>query len=195
MKTKLIIGFVALNSLLLPAAFGQSTFQFLNFQPALGIDAPVYDAQGVPLEGPNYVAELWGGAAPDSLTPATTFGGSLPVVVPFYTGTGAGYFESQTTVVILDAYPYFPAWLQVRAWDARLGTTYEQVAALGLGGYGESSLLYLQGGNPLMVPPTAPSPLFGLQSFSLLPVVPEPSTWTLLALGGLAVWWTTRRRR
>jgi len=83
----------------------------------------------------------------------------------------------------------------VRAWDAQLGTTYEAVAGLAIGGYGESPLFYAQGGVPLITPPSLPGALIGLQSFSLRPVVPEPSTWALLALCGTALWWVVRGQR
>ena len=56
------------------------------------------------------------------------------------------------------------AWLQVRAWDARLGATYEEVMALGIGGYGESPLFYAQGSNPFKTLPEAPAPFIGLGS-------------------------------
>ena len=73
------------------------------------------------------------------------------------------------------------AWLQVRAWDARLAMTYEEVSALGIGGYGESAVFYQQGGDPydiLGIPPR----LIGLQSFSLR-AIPEPSAAALALLG------------
>jgi hypothetical protein len=44
------------------------------------------------------------------------------------------------------------------------------VATLAIGGYGESSLFYAQGGNPFIL--STPGPLIGLQSFNLRPVVP-----------------------
>jgi hypothetical protein len=83
--------------------------------------------------------------------------------------------------------------VQVRAWDARLAATYEEVVTLGIGGYGQSVLLHLTSGN--LNVPTLPAPLVGLQSFSLLPVIPEPSTWALLALGGAGVCLAAWRKR
>ena len=90
---------------------------------------------------------------------------------------------------------YGYAWLQVRAWDARLGGTYEEVMGLGIGGYGESPLFYARGNSPFADPPIPPAPLIGLQSFSLRPVVPEPGTWMLLTLGGLGLVTATRRKK
>lgn len=119
------------------------------------------------------------------------FEGNRREIVPFLT---AGYFASGSgSLSVISVPPAGWAWLQVRAWDARLGITYEEVAGLGIGGYGESPLFYQQGGNPFDLLGTPPR-LIGLQSFSLRPVVPEPSTWALLALGGTSLWWAWRRR-
>ncbi len=85
-------------------------------------------------------------------------------------------------MTVVDSFGGDFAWLQVRAWNTSLGSTYEQVAALGLGGYGESSLLYLQGGNPNAEPPIGPHLLIGLQPFSLRSI-PEPTVWQLCVIG------------
>jgi hypothetical protein len=47
-------------------------------------------------------------------------------------------------------------------------------------------LFYAQGGDPFDQFPE-PGRLIGLQSFSLRAVIPEPSTWALLVLGGVMV--------
>jgi hypothetical protein len=82
----------------------------------------------------------------------------------------------------------FP-WLQVRAWDARLGSTYDAVKALAIGGYGESNLFQKQGGNRFGLP-SQPEPLIGLQSFNL---VLEPSAFLLLLIG-LPLFFIPKRR-
>jgi hypothetical protein len=179
-------------SILLESTLAQSTFRLQNFNQSAGIDAPLFDAQGNRLAGANYAAELWGGVASDSLSPTVSLTSGQRVIVPFLTGTGAGYFSAIDEMTVWQVFAGSFAWVQVRAWDARLGATYENVAALGVGGYGESSLLYLMGGNPVGLP-TTPAPLVGLESFSLRPLVPEPSSWALLALGGAMVWWAARR--
>jgi hypothetical protein len=193
MKTKSVIGICTLSILLAFTVLPQSTFRFQNYYPSAGIDAPVFDADGVRLAGEDYAAELWGGALSDSLSPTLNLDSGQRLILPFFTGTGAGYFTSTASLTVWAVPGGSFAWMQVRAWDTRLGQTYEAVAALGIGGYGESALLYIMGGNPLSLP-TSPAPLVGLESFSLRPVVPEPSTWGLLALGGLAVGWALRRR-
>ena len=60
---------------------------------------------------------------------------------------------------------------------------------LGVGGYGDSNLFQKKGGDPCGLP-TPHEPLIGLQSFSL---VPEPSTWALLAFGGAYLIWKSRK--
>jgi hypothetical protein len=199
MRVTLIIVSIALSLTAIHPAFGQSSFAFRNYYPP-NVDAPVLDSQGVRLEGPNYAAELWGSATPDSLTPVLTFVSMQRVILRFLSGGGAGYvidpegrpFGDQLTVLQVPPYSGL-AWLQVRSWDLRLGVTYEDAVARGLGGYGESPLFSAHGSDPRDLLGT-PAPLVGLQSFSLIPVVPEPTTWALLALGGIAVWLGLRRR-
>jgi hypothetical protein len=173
--------------------FGQASFAVRNLYTVYGIDAPVFDASGVPLEGSDYRAELWGGPTVDSLAPALDVSrNNVRALVPFQTG---GYFISSFNFISIPTVPQRGwAWLQVRAWDARLGATYEDVAALGIGSYGESPLFYAQGHDPFREPPEPAAPLIGLQSFSLRPV-PEPSTWGLLVVGGLSIVFVIRTRR
>jgi hypothetical protein len=191
MKANLLISVIALGLSFSGIALGQSTFEFSNIVPTSGIDAPVFDAQGVPLAGSNYFAELYGGPGTNSLAPAISFGSR--VMSPFLTGPGAGYY--QVTFVEIPSVPgNVSAWLQVKAWDARLGATYEEVASRGLGGYGESALFFAQGGSS-GPNPTLPGPLIGLQSFSLREVVPEPNTVWLLLLGLPLLFVRLRRRK
>lgn len=155
--------------------WGQSTFTFSNYEPPAGIDAPVFDAFGNRLAGNNYVAVLYGGPTGDSLQLATAELGTAsmsPVI--FLDGQFAGYFARGGWVEIRNVPRGGSAWLQVRAWDVRLGTTYEDAAALGTGGYGESGLFRAMGGGEGGGVPSPPGPLVGLQSFSLRPIA-EPS--------------------
>lgn len=86
------------------------------------------------------------------------------------------------------------AWLQVRAWDTTLGATYGERVPRGLGGHGESNLFEARGGCPECEPPVVPRNLWSLESFRLLPVISEPSTWALLAFGGAGLWLAARRK-
>jgi hypothetical protein len=191
MTPKSIALSIAVNLVLTATSFGQANFGFRNYYPP-AVDAPVFDAQGQRLAGATYLAELYGGATPNSLTPVVIFDSSLRrEIVPFATD---GYFSSNEAFLsVLAVPPNGWAWLQVRSWDARLGATYDEVLARGVGGYGESPLFYAQGGNPYVL--IDPPPLIGLQSFSLRPVVPEPGAVGLLLLGGLLLFWGRRFRR
>jgi hypothetical protein len=177
-----LIACVALQLLLASSALAQSSFEFRNYHPSAGVNAPVYDSEGTPLSDSTYLAELWGGPTTDSLTPlADVSRSNAREIRPFIAGgyiLGSSGFLSVTSV-----FPGTSAWLQIRAWDTRLGPTYEAVAALGIGGYGNSPLFYAQGNDPFLALPEPGAPLIGLQSFSLLPVVPEPGTWALALLG------------
>jgi len=198
MKKYWFISCVILSLSLCGVALGQSSFVLQNAYR--GVYAPVFNADGRLLEGPDFSAELWGGPTADSLTPAMAPFSNQRVIVPFLSGTSAGLFRDTyadrgglDAPSIMTVPPGGAAWLEVRAWDARLGATYEEVLALGIGGYGESPSFYATGGNPydlLGIPP----PLTGLQSFSLSAVVPEPSTWALLACGGICLWAARRIR-
>jgi len=149
------------------AALGQGAY--FSFQNA-SARAPVAGSDNVPLAGTNYLAELFGGPDPEGLMPALGDSGGQRVQVPFVT---LGYVRGATVRI-----PSVPdsgwTWLQMRAWDARLGKTYEEVVVRGLGGYGESPRFYAKGSSgPLCTGvPCAPALLIGLQSFSLRPITP-----------------------
>ncbi len=185
MRSFVAIGSAILSALMVGQSLGQSSFEFRTLD--FGVDAPVYDAFGTPLEGPGYLAELWGAPSADSLSPVVRASDQdVRLILPFVSG---GYIlphlvGASSGVIVPNAPPGSAVGLQMRAWDASLGSTYEEVAALGLGGYGESKVFFGVGGNPTL--PTVASPLIGLESFSLRAVIPEPSTWALFALGALA---------
>lgn len=171
----------------------RSIFWLDNRFPSRGLDAPVLDWQGNRLVGAEWRIELFGGPAPDSLSPAIALDKGSRLTTGFY---APGYFRgasSQLGVVCTpNDYPW--AWLQVRVWNAGLGTTYEEVRAGELGGYGESSVFFARGGfYEGATTPWPPEPLLELQSFTVRQIVPEPSSWALLAVGGLGLWWARWR--
>ena len=154
MQTSLTMVLVAVSLLLACAARGQGSFELANKHTPV-VNAPVMDAQGVLLAGTNYLAELWGGAAQDSLTPLLDIArGNTRVFAGF---VSPGYFFSGTSYLSVTSIPPRGwAWLEVRVWDVRLGATYEAVAELGIGSYGESPLFYARGADPfrsLLNPP------------------------------------------
>jgi hypothetical protein len=106
----------------------------------------------------------------------------------------AGYFNEPQIVFISNVEGNGNAWLQVRAWDVRLGASYDAVKALGIGGFEESNIFLARGGNSGGVP-TPPGFLIGLESFSLRPVIPEPAAWQLALFGAIAMLMLHWRRR
>lgn len=177
-------------------SLAQANFSFSNVyhtEDGTTVKAYVLDAGGTPLTSPEYAAELWGGANSDSLVPASAFV-DRQFRVPTTFNLAPGLFYGGT-VVISSVEPSSWAWLQVRAWDTRQGLNYEDVAAKGMGGYGESILFYAQGGDPLDGTglPGLPGTLLGLQPFTLRPVIPEPEPMLLLIFGGPAIGLCIRR--
>ena len=154
------------NLMWLWPCFGQATFVLSNrhFGTFPTVLVPILDEQGLPLEGTNYVAELWGGRSPNALQPARD-AIYRRVHAPFF---ALGFFRTKYVHVESISLGDF-GWLQVRVWDLRLGSTYEEAVTRGLGGYGESPLFYARGGG---ASPNGddPGPLAGLQSFRLRPM-------------------------
>src|SRR6266852_9116342 len=158
MKTNLRFMLLMAIAIYADAGFGQETYVFQNFRISPALDAPVFDFAGNRLSGTNFVAQLYGGPTTDSLTPATFGLGTTPAIVPFtaiHNGQ-AGYFSGNTYATITNVFCGTGLlWLEVRAWDARLGGNYEDMASLGIGGFGASSLFEAAGGTPcgLPIPP------------------------------------------
>jgi hypothetical protein len=171
-------------------AYAQGT---VNFSArVVGVyDAPVFvGTVGGPTkaEGTAYLAQLYGGVSEATLAAVGT-------ALPFRTGAAAGYWTA-TAVAIPTVAPGAVASLQIKAWAAASGATYE--AALGAGGaVGQSAVFTTKtggDGSPPSVPGTFPATL---ASFAIgggvTPPVPEPSILALGALGGLAL--LLRRRK
>jgi hypothetical protein len=187
------------------SALAQPTINFNNYDPARGIDAPIYDVSicGTKLEGTAFFAQLFGGV------PGTPEEALWPISNPvnFRTGAAAGYVDVRTGSIV--ALPGVAsgatAVLQVRAWSANGGTTWEAARNSYLWDFsvraGQSQVIYVN---------TASSPgdsnilgLYGLQSFPIrsfaeggppYSVCPEPPA-IALSLFGTAVCLLCRRKR
>jgi hypothetical protein len=192
MTFKSIALVVLLSVGLASSAKSQSQFALCNCPPQCAVNAPVFDAQGALLAGTGWRGELWGGADSNSLAPLYILYSGGRNFAPLFT---PGCFRSTKLLVLGGVLAGAPAWLQVRVWESSLGATYEGVVPLNLGGYGQSLLFQAVGTDPYADPPMLPSELIGLQSFSVLAVVPEPATWAVLALGGLGLYFVARHRR
>src|SRR5436190_5697184 len=112
-------------------SLAQGSILFANHRIGAGVDAPVFDSSGSRLEGPRYRAALYAGLAQSSLQ----FRADTPLLM----GPQSGYFDGGI-VIANDFQPTFALWVQVTAWDTTVGTTFEAVKSLGVGGYGESAL-------------------------------------------------------
>ena len=167
----------------------QGYFFFNNIYPATGLDAPVFDAQGTPLSGGNYLAMLYVGADPGSLEPVTMFSNQMVAIEQF---TIQGYVLGGP-VVANNVGGLELVWVQMRAWDAQFGATFDEAVAMGMGGYGQSMLFQTQSG--YRDTSIIPFPLTGLESFSLLPIIPEPGVWSLVLVAIPVLWLASRHRK
>lgn len=158
---------------------------------APGVDAPIWlDAvtTGTKLAGANYSAQLMMGADASSLAAVA---GS---VVPFRTGTGAGYWNpgASTTLTIAGSVGGNTTTLAIRAWDnGGTGLTFDQALAAGKATGVSDPFSYVLGGGGS--PPATPGAMGGLKSFAITAAaIPEPTT---LALGALGIAALLLRRR
>jgi hypothetical protein len=125
------------------------------------VTAPIYDVDGhTGLSGPAFLAQLYAGLTASDLRP-------IGAAVPFRIGAAAGFFDGSVRTITTVPGGQI-AILQVRAWESRSGTSFEQAFATG-GKTGSSELFSLVTGNLITDnnPPTFPVNLVGLQSFSL----------------------------
>jgi hypothetical protein len=158
-------------------AWAQGQIGFINRSSVAGIDAPVFDTDCVTrLAGAAYLAQVYAGRTPDSLSP-------VGWVMPFRTGEKAGYITG-VVITIPNAIADL-VYTQLRAWEARAGASFEEAVAAG-GKYGLSNIVPMR----TVMPPGTPNDPIGLQSFCL---VPEPPSKALLVLGG-AAWLALARR-
>jgi hypothetical protein len=184
---KLVLTLVGVTAIGLSSAFGQGSVNFANAGNWNGIilNQPVKLQDGsLPANGAYWVNLLWGPDAGSVTTPVTA--------APISIGANGFFFGSAQTITgaAIGSQPYF----KVQVWDKTGGTSLAAAQGSGLViQLGESAAFQLAQplGNP--APGSLPAPpLFGLTSFNLT-LVPEPTTWALLALGGLALF--IRRRK
>ena len=171
------------------AAYPQGTVLFQNYLAPDGINAPVYESDGVtPLSGIGFMAELLAGPSANNLASIATTG--------FLTGTGAGYFLGGVST-INDVVPGNVAWVEVRAWNTGSGASFDRAQSSGLPDSWWASPVFavVTGNIPSGAGPTPPAPLTGLGTSPVfLNSVPEPSTFGLAALGAAVMLFRFRRR-
>jgi hypothetical protein len=155
------------------SALGQGQFSFRNYNPALGVNAPVFDTDcQTRLEGGAFLAQVYAGASPDQLQP-------LSDVRAFHSGAGAGYMAGGVIVAVPGTFDGQLVYAQMRAWEAAAGQSFEAAVAAG-GKYGFSNIVPVR----VSYPPGDATPAVGVESFCL---VPEPATLLLFGCGAAAL--------
>jgi hypothetical protein len=181
-KNGVVISFLFASLLTASAQGTFGTVYFNNRVVTPDIYAPVYDMTvgGTLLQGSSYSAQLYSGplGTPESQLVPTG------AIVNFKTGMSGGLVEvgSDGSRSIPNVAPGEMAVVQVRAWTATTGSTYELAMASSSPSSraGKSNVLTLQTKvNPL---DPAQTTLVGLQSFAIAPV-PEPDVVWLGSIG------------
>lgn len=183
---KLLIAIAFMASAVAAMAQGTVTFQNRDTGNDPVIDAPIFNVDGTTaLSGSGFLAQLY--FAPVG---SSTFTASGDAVI-FRTGTRAGYVDNTVdlTRTLSGIAAGAAAQIQIRAWDASKGSTYEAALAAG-GATGFSPTLTVTTGGAGS-PPGLPAALSGLQGFKLN--IPEPTTIALGLLGAGALF--LRRRK
>jgi hypothetical protein len=176
MKKILIVA--AMAALVAVNSFGQGSVVF-----SYAAGTPIYLADGVTRvpTGSAYQVELVyapdGTSSTDFATMAVRQGNTANF------GPTAGYFSGggRTVDSITPAGGF--GMFQVRAWSSANGTSYNDVKTRGQGFAGQSGILRVDTGNPVIGEAGASLIQAGLTSFNITPV-PEPSA---IALGILGV--------
>jgi hypothetical protein len=168
-------------------SYAQGTINFNN-RVSGTVDAPVFDVGGtVRLDGAAYLAQVYAGPAGAADSALTAQGAA----VAFRTGAAAGYVQSPGEIAINGVAAGARAQIQLRAWAAAGGGSYEAATAAGAKAGASTSFLSEPLGGIIPNQPPATSPFMtGLTSFSL---VPEPSTIALGALGAMALLFRRRK--
>jgi hypothetical protein len=210
MKTKLL---TSVTIAIAVGACAQGTVVFNN--NGTGYRAPIYHSNGIDggrsgntstgtpagtqvytgalVAGSGYMAQLFSGPAGTTdanLLVAAASGG----IVTFRTGGAAG-FTSTSTATLANVPKDAPsAVFQIRVWDNSSGLypTWTQASLAWNNGLpaGMGNLFTVNNiGGDLNTPPS----LVGQLSFNIYPI-PEPGTYTLLALGGLGLWLCRRKK-
>lgn len=130
------------------------------------VDAPVRfggdNRPGAPEGGPGlaegwrFRAQLYGAAPGGELAP-------VGMAVAFRDGPAAGYWDASSSTRDIPGVPAGgSATVAVKAWVASLGSSFEEAAAKGIGGVGESFPITVATGGGMM-PPTALAGLMGFE--------------------------------
>ncbi|MEK7675145.1 MAG: hypothetical protein AAB676_04830 [Verrucomicrobiota bacterium] len=155
----------------LAVAFGQGSVDFRNrvfSQGGWAVDAPFFDDQGVLLEGPSYVAQLYYWRIGEGFQAAGS---------PVSFATNGYFYDSAVELPFVQECA--PVWVQVRAWLLNGSTNFEQAVVTGAWS-GVSSVLFLPyTGSPSRPEGCIHARLFGLQYPGSPLVVRQPQAQTV----------------
>ena len=173
---------------------------FKNSEPSIDFSAPVFNGlSGVDWHRPETVVQLYVGPLdivdawnhPEAFRPV-----GEPVPLGFE-GQEAGYWGVSDNIVleIPNSAPGDSVRLEVRGWELRLGSTFEEAASV----IGENLLVGRSNNFPLTLGSVEEPALLdgdgpprpGLLSFGLFPTlpIPEPATSASMLLGCLVILW------
>jgi uncharacterized protein (TIGR03382 family) len=167
----------------------QGTILNANDRFTIGYDAPILDNAGAPLTGADYWVALYAGTGIDSLVAVGAPANFLPA------GAGLDGMYNAGSVAVDTVAPGETATIEVRAWEAAGGNTYEAAEAAGfLVGKSATMTITTGGFTDGTAPPTLPTPLSqATPQFATFSLIPEPSTMALGVLGAFAL--LLRRRK
>ena len=180
--------YIVAASALAVSAFGQGQINLNNRGLAL-----VNDATGKPLTGTSFVAQVWYGTSASTLNKSFA-----PSPFRVSTTSSPGSWNPAAVggpgaIATLEGIaPGSTVTLQVAVWDSSIaGVGAAQALAKAPGTGLSSTFTYATSADPLAIP----GGMEGLQSFNLVgsPVVPEPTTIALGALGAAALLWRRRK--
>lgn len=172
------------------SAFAQGTVTLANF--GTGFSAKITDTDlTTGLSGGSFSVDLYW--APGTVTDSTTLQALNSPGTFSTTPALAGYFSDGPRTV-----PTAPGVItgQLRVWDTASASSWLAASTTVGARVGESVLFQITLGDPNASPPGLPGTLSGINGhpFSLVTVVPEPSTLALAGLG-LAGLMVLRRRK
>jgi hypothetical protein len=163
------------------SAWAQGWIAFWNYLPPW-IDAPVYDSDcTTPLIGSAYLSQVYGSLTQENYQP---WGHIIPFNTPPPGGRG-GFMAHAITIDIGGTSQGQIVYVQLRAWQASAGPTYEAAVAAG-GKYGYSNVVPM----PAYLAPSYPTFPYGLQSFCLFSGLPPKLTATVNGTGTVVLSWT-----
>ena len=115
---------VLLISTLWRSVWAQGTIDFANHDVLRGVNAPVYESDGITqLSGSQFMAELLVGSSASSLMSIALTG--------FLTGNAAGYFDG-APLTVNGINPGSTAWVEARVWNTVSGSSFLQAQVSGL---------------------------------------------------------------